>query len=48
MTTHGTGVAHWRITLTQVQVRHAVKQQCLAKREQKLVYRGVSYLKKRV
>nr|BDD44276.1 hypothetical protein 22 [bacterium] len=40
------GVAHWRITMTQVQVRHAVKQQEQAKRVQKLVYRGVAYLKK--
>jgi len=39
------GLGHWRIMMTQVQVRHAVKQQSLAKREQKLVYRGVSYLK---
>ena len=32
--------------MTAIQVRAAVKQQIQAQRDQKLVYRGVAYLKK--
>ena len=39
------GVAHWRFNMTAIQVRAAVKQQIQAQRDQKLVYRGVAYLK---
>ena len=40
------GVGHWRFNMTAIQVRAAVKQQIQAQRDQKLVYRGVAYLKK--
>ena len=39
------GAGHWRITMTDIQVQALVKQQKQAEKQQKLVYRGVAYLK---
>jgi hypothetical protein len=39
------GTGHWRFIMTQIEVRAAVKQQVKAKRDLKLVYRGVEYIK---
>jgi hypothetical protein len=39
------GAGHWRLIMTSIEVRAAVKQQADVKRQSKLVYRGVPYNK---